>query len=120
MDFLNKNHPFKWTAKEEEVFQATKKEVCHAPQLTHLDPRRVLCLQTDATDLGLGAILFQQAKDGRRDIIEYASRKLSPTERNYCTAEKEPLAEFGLWESSEVILKAESFSYTRTILRCSG
>ena len=66
--------------------------MCQAPRLAHPDPHRKICLQTDASDLGLGAVLFQEKEGNGRDIIEYASRKLSPVEKNYCTAEKEALA----------------------------
>lgn len=90
-DMLNKNKPFKWSQKEEDAFQLVKKTVCQAPRLSHPDPHRVLCLQTDASDIGLGAVLFQEGTEGRREVIEYASRKLSPTEKKYCTAEKEAL-----------------------------
>ncbi|MFP3021638.1 MAG: ribonuclease H family protein [Wolbachia sp.] len=59
--------------------------MCTAPRLAHPDPQRKICLQTDASELGLGAVLFQKKENGERDIIEYASRKLSITEKNYCT-----------------------------------
>lgn len=59
-----------------------------APRLAHPDLSRKICLQTDASDTGLGAVLFQENSEGKKDIIEYACRKLSPIEKNYCTAEK--------------------------------
>lgn len=91
-DLLHEKKPFKWTGKEEKAFQDLKRTICDAPRLAHPDPSRMLCLQTDASDLGLGAVLFQENKQGGRDIIEYASRKIQPAEKNYCTAEKEALA----------------------------
>lgn len=91
-DLLNKDKPFKWTSKEENAFQEIKRAICNSPRLAYLDPSREVCLQTDASDIGLGAVLFHEGVGGGKDIIEYASRKLSPTERNYCTAEKEALA----------------------------
>lgn len=91
-DLLNKKQPFRWTAQEDGAFQTIKNAICHAPKLAHPDPQRELCLQTDASDLGLGAVIFHKREDGGRDIVEYGSRKLSPTERCYCTAEKEALA----------------------------
>lgn len=91
-DLLNKDKPFKWTQREEAAFQEIKRAICDSPGLAYLDPSREVCLQTDASDIGLGAVLFHEKVGGGKDIIEYASRKLSPTERNYCTAEKEALA----------------------------
>lgn len=91
-DLLHKGQPFKWTHIEETAFQEIKKGIGSAPMLAHPDPQRQMCLQTDASNLGLGAVLFQEKVGGGRDIVEYASRKLSSTEKNYCTAEKEALA----------------------------
>ena len=41
-----------------------------------------LVLQTDASEKGLGAVLYQQ-HDGKLRVIGYGSRTLTPAERNY-------------------------------------
>ena len=47
-------------------------------------------VDTDASDVALGAVL-QQRQNGTLRVICYSSRVLDPAERNYCTTRKELL-----------------------------
>ena len=49
-------------------------------------------LETDASILGLGAVLSQKQVDGKLHPIAYASRALNPAEKNYSVTELETLA----------------------------
>lgn len=49
-------------------------------------------LVTDASPVGLGAVLEQQQEDGSYRPVHYASRKLSNVEKRYSQFEREALA----------------------------
>lgn len=45
-------------------------------------------LDTDASDIGIGAVL-SQCQDGQGRVIAYGSRMLNKADRNYCVTDKE-------------------------------
>ena len=49
-------------------------------------------LYTDISDSGLEAVLSQKDKDGREQVVTYASVTLKPNEQKYRVTEKEALA----------------------------
>ena len=53
---------------------------------------RNFVLETDASILGLGAILSQIQEDGNLHPLAYASRSLSKSEKNYSATDLETLA----------------------------
>jgi len=68
-----------------------EKKVNHRPVLGCPDHDKTFVLQTDASDVGLGAVLSQDI-EGQERVIAYARRRLTTTEGNYTTTEKECLA----------------------------
>ena len=62
------------------------------PILAYADYKKPFQLQTDASDLGLGAVLYQVNDDKHQRVIAYASCSLSNTERNYPAHKLEFLA----------------------------
>ena len=53
------------------------------PILAYADYSKPFCLQTDASEEGLGAVLYQEQDDGTKRVIAYVSRTLSKIEINY-------------------------------------
>ena len=60
------------------------------PVLRQYDPKRELHLVTDASDLAVGACLYQY-DGGNPYAIAYTSRSLNAAELNYTVQEKECL-----------------------------
>ena len=92
-EITGKNARFSWNAARQHAFQQLKTALLEAPvlQLANIDlPFRV---DTDASDCAVAGVLLQRPdNDSEWHPVSYASRKLTPAERNYTAAERETLA----------------------------
>lgn len=70
-----------WDPACEAAFQKLKQELLQAPILAYADFTQPFILYTDASHLGLGAVLAQK-QQGEEKVIAYASRSLHLTEKN--------------------------------------
>jgi len=82
---------FYWGPEARESSQALKQALTQPPILAMPIVGELFTLDTDASDLAIGAVLSQSQNNIER-VISYASRKLSRAERNYSTTRKELLA----------------------------
>ena len=87
-----KTAKFKWSLQCEQAFDDLKQRLTSAPILALPDFSNQFVLDTDASDVGIGAVLSQKQTDGSERVIGYASRVLSKPERHYCVTRKELLA----------------------------
>lgn len=78
---LTKNTKFSWGPEQNEAFIALKRALCNAPILIHPDFSKPFILQTDASTLGIGAVLSQIGPDNLEHPIAYASRSLNKAEK---------------------------------------
>lgn len=62
-----------------------------APVLAHFDDSLPVTIHTDASGVGLGAVMSQDSGDGPRPVV-FASRSLSEGESRYHANELECLA----------------------------
>ncbi|KAL5563785.1 hypothetical protein UlMin_033532 [Ulmus minor] len=79
-----KGKKYEWTGKCEESFQELKRRLTSAPILTIPNGEEGFVIYSDASKIGLGAVLMQNGK-----VIAYASRQLKDHERNYPTHDLE-------------------------------
>ena len=79
---------FTWTPMHQQAFENLKDALVSPPILDYPKQTDTFALATDASDIGLGAVL----STSRGTVVEYASRALTSAEKNYTTIEKECLA----------------------------
>ena len=87
-----KNVEFLWTPECRKAFEQLKKALVTAPVLSYpiFGPDQEFILETDASGVGLGAVLSQK-QDGHIHPIAYASRTLDVHEKKYGITELETL-----------------------------
>jgi len=73
------------------TFHQLKELLQTSPVLCYPNISRPFVLETDATGLGLGAVLAQEQVNGTIRLIMYASRSLQKYEQNYGITELEGL-----------------------------
>lgn len=82
---------FSWDEECQEAFDTLKKQLTSTPILGYPLPEGKFILDTDASNVGIGAVL-SQLQDGRERVLGYFSKTLSKPERNYCVTRRELLA----------------------------
>lgn len=87
----NKGQRFGWTEDCAAAFEQLKTALVSAPVLAYPDPSQPFLLDTDASNVGVGAVLSQRGEAEER-VVAYYSCSLSRAERNYCVTRRELLA----------------------------
>ena len=86
-DLLKKGVYFVWTANHDTAFSALKQALMTAPVLALPDFSKPFSIQTDASELGVGAVLLQEGHP-----LAFVSKALGPRTRGLSTYKKEYLA----------------------------
>ena len=73
-----KDTPFVWFTECENAFDMLKKNLSKSPCLAYFDVSKEVVIQVDSSRHGIGAVLLQEGRP-----VEYASRALTPSERNW-------------------------------------
>lgn len=94
------------------AFYAIKDALANATLLSYPSPDTPTSLVTDASDIGVGAVLQEYIK-GTWQPISFFSRKLTPTQARYSTFDRELLVTYlAISIISVTFLKAVYFMYS--------
>ena len=80
-----------WTNDCQIAFKKLKEVLTQAPILVYPNPAKPYILDTNASDMGCGAVL-SQLRDEIERVIAYFSKSFSKEEKNYCVTRREMLA----------------------------
>ena len=87
-----KDVPYVWSNGCQQAFDELKDHLTKAPVLVYPDFAKHFILKTDASGVGLGAVLSQKQVNGNVTPIAYANQTLQSHEKNYGISEMEALA----------------------------
>lgn len=79
---LSSRTPVKWAEEHQKALDQLIHILSNPPVLGYPDFDLPFVLHTDASEQGLGAVLYQR-QGGKLRVIAYGSRTLTPAERNY-------------------------------------
>jgi len=85
-----------WTSELESEFNALKQAIMRAPTLAYPNTSKRFCIATDASNVGVGGVLYQPDDSEHtitpKNLITFTSHKLDETQRRYPAYKKELLA----------------------------
>ena len=85
-----KDIPYQWGKEQDKAFLQLRKRLANTETLGYFDLDAETRLITDASPVGLGAVLTQ-VQNGEERVICYASQSLTDVERRYSQTEREAL-----------------------------
>ena len=93
-DLTGKNKPNRllWSNREQTAFDELKHQVCSPPVLVAPRVGEPFVLYTDASVCAVGCCLAQKDEKGAEHPVAYGSQKLSATQSNWSTIEREAYA----------------------------
>ncbi|XP_071201633.1 uncharacterized protein K02A2.6 [Salvelinus alpinus] len=89
---LQADTKWNWSPQCEEAFKTCKQRLLKSKWLAHYNTEMKLRLACDASPYGVGAVISHVLSSGEEHPIAFASRTLSPSEKNYAQIEKEALS----------------------------
>jgi transposase InsO family protein len=99
---------FSWGTAEENAFDSLKQLLVQPPVLAHFKWDADHEISTDASAIGIGAVLWQ-LEEGKKNVVAYLSKKFSDTQRNWPIVEREGYAIIWAVKKLEPLLYGKHF-----------
>lgn len=102
-NLLRKNTKFHWSNECQRTFEVVKDHLCSKPVLAIFDPKLPISVYSDASIVGIGAVLKQTQLNGEEKTVGYFSKKLNESQKKKkaifleCLAIKESLKFWQYW-----------------------
>lgn len=106
---INDKRPIQWSTEAIEAFNTCKTEFANVTILTHPRANAVLALTTDASDYAIGAVLEQREENNSWAPVAYFSKRLSSSQQNYSTYDRELLAMYAAVKHFKYMLEGQTF-----------
>ena len=89
---IKKGTTWRWGTKEQAAFDRVKDTLTADTVLVHFNPNLPLGILCDASEVGIGAVLFHQYPDNSERPVANVSKTLTATQRSYSQIQREALA----------------------------
>lgn len=109
-ELTRKNFDWMWGDAQTKAFEKIKKLLTERPILAIFDPKLPTELHTDASAIGVGAMIIQIHPDGSKRVVAYYSKKNSIEEQKYHSYDLETLAVFRALQHFRIYLLGICFT----------
>ena len=99
-----------WGVKQVETIKLIQKILSNAPVLEHPNWDRPFTVATDASQFGIGAVLYQKDKDDKMHIIHLHAQSFTKGQKNYLATKRELLAMIAPLKKWRHILMGRKFA----------
>ena len=107
-ELTKKDVRFEWTQKHQAAFEKLKTNLVTAPCMSYFDKNNETFIVVDTSPVGISAILSPKPENSDTDnqqIIAYASRALTDTEKRYSQTERDISDSLGCRTFSSILIR---------------
>ena len=115
-----KNSQWIWGTEEQAAFDTVKSLLCDHAVLAQFDPFLPIGMACNASNVGIGAVLFHRYEDGSEHLIANASKRLFPKRKETIARYRKRRYQLFLhWESSTIFSTEENLFLWQITNLCS-